>query len=170
MKDLLEEAIESWGFTRSGVLEEARAVPDASYGFRPADGARSVSELLRHILESGLMMVGELTDPEGDFTRRTAPEHIAHHAAHLPGDPTPEELRDLLASTHEEGAARLRATGEIAMLQEIRRFDGALGTRLAWMAHGIDHESYHRGQLALYVRLTGRVPALTRKIHGNAAE
>ena len=34
------------------------------------------------------------------------------------------------------------------------------------MNHGIAHEEYHRGQLALYARLLGRVPALTRLIQG----
>ena len=53
------------------------------------------------------------------------------------------------------------------MLQTIRRFDGESGTRLAWMQHGIAHEEYHRGQLALYVRLLGRTPALTRLIEGS---
>jgi uncharacterized damage-inducible protein DinB len=52
------------------------------------------------------------------------------------------------------------------MLQNIRRFDGEMGTRLAWMHHGISHEEYHRGQLALYARLMGRVPALTKRILG----
>jgi uncharacterized damage-inducible protein DinB len=52
------------------------------------------------------------------------------------------------------------------MLQNIRRFDGQMGTRLAWMHHGISHEEYHRGQLALCARLLGRVPALTKRIMG----
>ena len=52
------------------------------------------------------------------------------------------------------------------MLQSIRRFDGKTGTRFAWLNHGISHEEYHRGQLALYARLLGRVPALTRRIEG----
>jgi uncharacterized damage-inducible protein DinB len=53
------------------------------------------------------------------------------------------------------------------MLQHIRRFDGEMGTRLAWMISGISHEDYHRGQLALFARLMGRVPALTKRIRGS---
>jgi uncharacterized damage-inducible protein DinB len=34
------------------------------------------------------------------------------------------------------------------------------------MNHGISHEEYHRGQLAVYARLVGRVPALTKRIQG----
>ena len=69
-----------------------------------------------------------------------------------------------LRRTHREGEAKIRQAGELHMLQLIRRFDGQMGTRLAWMNHGISHEEYHRGQLALYARLMGRVPALTKRI------
>jgi uncharacterized damage-inducible protein DinB len=41
-----------------------------------------------------------------------------------------------------------------------------MATRLSWMQHGIAHEEYHRGQIALYARLVGRVPALTQVIQG----
>ena len=59
---------------------------------------------------------------------------------------------------------QLRAAGEVQMLQHVRRFDGERGTRLSWLHHGIAHEEYHRAQLALYARLLGRTPALTRAI------
>jgi uncharacterized damage-inducible protein DinB len=72
----------------------------------------------------------------------------------------------MLTRTHADGARRIRTAGELLMLQQITRFDGERGTRLAWMNHGISHEDYHRGQIALYARLVGRVPALTQLIYG----
>ena len=71
-----------------------------------------------------------------------------------------------LRDTHSDGDRRIRAAGEILMLQRIRQFNGAPATRLSWMHHGVAHEEYHRGQLALYARLLGRVPALTKMIYG----
>lgn len=164
--NLMEEALEAWEDVRRGVLEEAENIPDERYGHRPDPEARSVSELLRHILVSGEMMVGELTREDGDFTRQGFREHLAEHAGDVPADPEPDELRDLLRMRFAEGAAAFRGRGELEMLQYIRRFDGKRGTRLAWMNHGIAHEMYHRGQLALYARTMGLVPALTRKIQG----
>ena len=43
---------------------------------------------------------------------------------------------------------------------------GKKGTKLAWVHHGLAHEEYHRGQLAVYERLMGIEPALTRMIRG----
>jgi uncharacterized damage-inducible protein DinB len=75
-------------------------------------------------------------------------------------------LLALLRSSHAEGEERLRQAGEIRMLQQIRQFSGTLATRFSWMHHGIAHEEYHRGQIALTARLLGRVPALTQLIEG----
>ncbi|HSR43425.1 MAG TPA: DinB family protein [Longimicrobiales bacterium] len=164
--NLLEEALEAWEDARRGVLEEAEVIPDDRYDYRPHPESRSVQELLLHILESGEMMSGELSREDGDFTRQPFPDHIREHAGDLPADPDPVELRDLLMVRFAEGAAALRGRGELHMLQFIKRFDGKPGTRLAWMHHGIAHEMYHRGQLALYARMLDLTPALTRRIRG----
>lgn len=163
---LLEEALEAWEDVRRGVLDEASVIPDGDHGWRPTEESRSVEELLRHILESGLMAVGELAREDGDFTRQPFPDFIQEYAGDLPGEPTPEELRDHLRMAYAEGAATLRARGDLHMLQKIRRFDGLRGTRLAWFNHHLAHEMYHRGQLALYARQMGHVPALTQRIQG----
>ena len=62
---------------------------------------------------------------------------------------------------------KFRAQGELALGQFHRRFDGKNGTKRAWVEHAIAQEWYHRGQLALYARLMGLVPALTQVIQGS---
>ena len=164
---LFEEALDAWADARRGVIAEFRCVPAGQIDFRPADGAQSVAEIAQHIADTALMWCGELSDPAGDFTRKSFPAFIRQY-----GTPKKERPADkaglvrLLRSTHAQGVRQLRETGEVGMLQTIRRFDGALWTRLAWLQHGIAHEEYHRGQLALYVRLLGKTPALTKLIEG----
>lgn len=166
VSSLLEEALESWQFTRDGVIAEAESIPPGQYVWRPTPHSRTVTELIRHIAESGLMPAGELTRPDGDFQRAPYPELLAEYAGHVGEADGKDALVELLRESHAEGERRFREAGELFMLQLIRRFDGKRGTRLAWLYHLIDHESYHRGQLALYVRQLGYVPALTRAITG----
>ena len=164
---LLEEALEAWTFARDGVIDELRNLPDKDLSFRPAPGARSALELVQHVIESGLMMAGELARPDGDF-RRKSYEGFLHEYGHgVSGWRSKSPLMAALRKTHADGEKKIRQAGELHMLQNIRRFDGEMGTRLAWMHHGISHEEYHRGQLALYARLLGRVPALTKRILGS---
>jgi uncharacterized damage-inducible protein DinB len=163
---LLEEALESWGFAREGVIGEVQALPEKELGFRPGEKSRTVIELVQHIVESGTLMTGELSRADGDFQRKSYEGFLHEYGRGISARRTKAQLLDALRKTHAEGQRKFRDAGEKHMLQRIRRFDGKMGTRLAWMHHGIGHEEYHRGQLALYSRLLGRVPALTRLIEG----
>lgn len=163
---VLDELLEAWAYTRAGFIAELENLPNASLDFKPTPATRSVRELAQHVIESGLLMSGELSRPDGDFQRKPYPALLKEHASGVTRYQTKPSLLAGLTRTHTEGARRLRTAGEVAMLQTIRQFNGERATRLSWMHHGIAHEEYHRGQLALYARLVGRVPALTKLIEG----
>ncbi|HYK41633.1 MAG TPA: DinB family protein [Thermoanaerobaculia bacterium] len=163
---LLDEAIEAWGFARDGVIAEIENLSEAEMAFRPAEESRSVAELVEHILESGAMMAGELSRPDGDFRRKSYPALLKEHGRGIPRAKSRRELVAALRKTFRDGSEKLRGAGDLGMLQLITRFDGKKGTRLTWMHHGIGHEEYHRGQIALYARIAGRTPALTKLIYG----
>jgi uncharacterized damage-inducible protein DinB len=164
LSSLLEEALEAWQYTRDGVTEEIENLSETDLKFRPHAESRTAAEIGHHIVESGLLMAGELTRPDGNFRRKSYPQLLKEHAGTLPSVLKKAALVKLLKRTHAEGDKKIRRAGELFMLQRITRFDGEQGTRVAWMNHGISHEDYHRGQIALYARLVGRVPALTQLI------
>ena len=164
----LEEALEAWQYTRAGVISEIRNLPDVSLTFRPTSSMRTAAEIAVHIVESGLMMAGELSRPDGNFQRKSFPQFMKEYARGIKPTTNKKQLVQLLTKTQADGAQKLATAGHLHMLQLITRFDGEQGSRLAWMNHGISHEEYHRGQLALYARLVGKVPALTQLIYGKA--
>jgi uncharacterized damage-inducible protein DinB len=164
LTSLLEEVLEAWQYTRSGVISELENLSEADLEFRPHAESRSPAELAVHVVQSGLMASGELTRPDGNFQRKSYPQFLKEYSGKLPAASTKAQLVKMLKRTHADGDRKIRAAGELFMLQPITRFDGERGTRIAWMNHAISHEDYHRGQLALYARLVGRVPALTQLI------
>ena len=168
LTSLLDEALEAWQYTRAGVIGEIRNLSDADLTFRPHAESRTAAELVVHISESGLMMAGELTRPDGDFRRKPYPELLKEYSRGMPAAKKKSQMLALLKRTHADGDRKIRAAGELFMLQLITRFDGVRGTRLAWMHHAVSHEDYHRGQIALYARFVGKVPALTQRIYGKA--
>jgi len=163
---VLDELLEAWAYTRAGFTAELENLPNAALDFKPTPATRSVRELAQHVIESGMLMAGELSRADGDFQRKAYPALMKEHSKGVARCRTKPSLVAALKRTHADGARRLRTAGEVAMLQTIRQFNGERATRLSWMHHGIAHEEYHRGQLALYARLVGRVPALTKLIEG----
>jgi uncharacterized damage-inducible protein DinB len=166
-KNLLEETLDAWGYARDGVIDELENIPATEYNFRPSPHSRSTAELAAHIIESGLMASGELTRKDGNFQRQSYPEFIDEYGGDRAKTTKKAELVTLLRTTFDEGVAAFRKSGEKAMMQPIVQFNGEPATRLTWLNHAIAHEEYHRGQLALYARLLGHVPALTKLIDGS---
>jgi uncharacterized damage-inducible protein DinB len=164
MNTLLEEAIDAWTDTREGLIEEVENLPSDRFDFRPAEGSRTVSELVVHIMEVSLMMAGELTREDTNLQRYPWPRLLAEYSKPIDGVSGKRHLLTALRSTFRNGVKAFREAGDLHMIQQITRFDGNKGTRLQWFHHGISHENYHRGQIAVYARLMGKTPALTQKI------
>jgi uncharacterized damage-inducible protein DinB len=166
MNSLLEEVIEAWEGTRDGIVAEVENIPPKQFDFRPAPESRTVSELVLHIMDVSLMMVGELTREDTNMRRTEWPKLLAMYNKPIAGLKTKSELISALKSTVRDGVKAFRTAGELHMMQLMTRFDGKRGTRLAWFNHGVAHENYHQGQVATYQRLIGIKPALTKMIEG----
>ena len=70
---LLEEALEAWHYTRVGVITEIENLSEADLRFKPNPDSRTAAEIAVHIAESGMMMSGELSRPDGNFRRKSFP-------------------------------------------------------------------------------------------------
>ena len=165
---LFDEMLEAWRYTREGVIAEIENLPESVLKSAPSQLPRSGIELANHIVESGRLMAGELSRADGDFTRKPYTDLIAEHSRKGDVANTRDEAVSILRRSLAEGEGTLRAAGLERLLEPIRQFNGIPATRLAWMHHGISHEEYHRGQIAIYARLGGEKPALTKLIEGSA--
>lgn len=165
-KTLLDETLGTWRDVRDGVISEAKNIPAKHWGWRPTPESRTVAELVRHILEVAMMMSGELVRPDASFRRDPWPKLLARYAKPAYAAKTKPQLVKLLTSQLKAGVRNFEVAGEHALFQDMTFFDGSQGSRFAWLQHGIAHEYYHCGQLALYARMMGITPALTKLIQG----
>ena len=79
IQSLLDETLEAWAYTRSGFISEIQNLSEADLKMRPHAESRTATELAIHIAESGLMMSGELSRPDGNFQRKTYPQFIKEY-------------------------------------------------------------------------------------------
>jgi hypothetical protein len=134
---LIEEALEAWRYTRAGVVTEIENLSDVDLRFKPSGESRTPAEIAVHIAESGMMMSGELSRPDGNFRRKSFPEFMKEYARGVrPARGGKRALLQMLKRTHADGERRLRSAGELHLLQLITRFDGERGSRLAWRPAG----------------------------------
>jgi uncharacterized damage-inducible protein DinB len=160
----LDETLGAWRDVRSGLIAELETIPAGQMGFRPTPDVRSVRELVQHILEVACMTAGELGRPDTDFRRLPWPELLEMHAGHVARAKNRKGLVALLHDQMTDAEQQLRRVGPLGFQQFITNFDGSQWTKMQWLHHAIAHEMYHRGQLTLYIRHLGGVPALTQRM------
>ena len=153
-----KEAIAQWERCRTGTVGELRALDPEYLDLHPAEGARTARELAVHIYQAA-----------GRYLERFEPAGASSPASpEIPPAATADEIALALmedwASSLKPRLERLEDRADVAM-------DGFFG-RQSLLSHiwlAVAHEWYHRGQLATYVRLSGRVPALTQLIEQTRA-
>ena len=82
--NILDEALQAWGFARSGTIAEADNVPDARWDFRPHEKSKTYAELVRHMIEASHMLIGEAADLDGASSAEPPPNTFAPTAASYP--------------------------------------------------------------------------------------
>jgi len=160
----LSESLNHWRYVRGGLIAEVGNIPADRFDYRPTSDVRSVEELVQHILEGSMMMVGELTQEDPNFQRIPHSSLMDQYTSRAREARGKQELIALLTSQLEEGIAGFTQLGEEAMMGAVTNFDGSRWSRMQWFFHGMTEEMYHRGQLVTYARLMGLVPALTQRI------
>jgi uncharacterized damage-inducible protein DinB len=168
-----KEIAASFRTVRNNTLKIAGDIPEDKYGFRPAEGSRTVAQTLIHI---------------SNVHRFALAINRDHPASTLEGFDFMAFMGPLLASEQEsmtkaQIVARLVAGGEEFESWVKTLSDDFLGQAVAMPAGGDrpsrtrfdmliavkEHEMHHRGQLMLVERMLGITPHLTRDAQARRA-
>ncbi len=145
----------------------AEDIPEDKYSYRPADGTRTVAELLTHIafggrLQEQINLVEKRSSLEGFDYMKFRTETAAETAKPR----TKAEIIDLLKEQGEKYAATLESLSDDFLGQSVAMPPGGAPpsrTRFDMLASVKEHEMHHRGQLMLIERMLGITPHLTRE-------
>jgi uncharacterized damage-inducible protein DinB len=162
-----QEMAASFRTVRGNTIQTAEEIPEARYGFRPAEGVRTVGELLTHIA-----FVYGFSKRVHKEERRTAiagfdfPAHVRTMRAEEAKPRSKAEILELLRTSGEEWAAWLDGLSEDFLAEQVEMIPGsepASKSRFEMLISVKEHEMHHRGQLMLIQRMLGLVPHLTRR-------
>ena len=168
-----KELAASFRTVRKNTLQIAEEIPEDKYGYRPAEGTKTVAELLAHIalglkFQEQINLVEKLTTLEGfDF-----PKLMGVLMAEQAKPRTKAELIGLLKDEGEKWAKALEALTNDFLGQSVSMpagMDPTSRTRFDMLGSVKEHEMHHRGQLMLIERMLGITPHLTRAMQERMA-
>jgi uncharacterized damage-inducible protein DinB len=148
---IVKETESQWKRQRKWTLDYIDAMPENAMAFKPTPEIRSFAEQMLHLAYWNYALaeaVGGKVNPHGK-TQDTLEKRddVKTKAA----------LRKVVEESYENLMAAVSGLDESKMLEQVPIFN-TKRTRLTLLASALDHQSHHRGQTTIYLRLKGITP------------
>ena len=160
----LDHIIDRWTEVRAGFIDELAHIPADQFDFRATPDVRSVTEIVRHVVEAQKVMAGEVCREDTNFKRMPIFDLIKSYASDVNAVEGKDALIELMKESMKTAETDLRSFGEAALEATMERLDGKLMPKADFLHFLISHEMYHRGQITVYQRLLGMEPVITGRL------
>ena len=149
--DSVSEFMDEISLARACAVEHAEAMPEEHFGFRPVAEERTFGQQMVHIAESvrGIFEVFVQDKSQPTFTFGEAGKEVVKSKADVVS-----LLRESFTYVH-RGAADLTDVDLEMRVQFLENRPFSKGRVVRFL---LDHATYHRGESAVYMRLSGIKP------------
>ena len=142
----LDAAITKLQNSKEYTLKVANCMPEEKYGFKPVSGEMSFGEQLLHIAANlGWLTSSYITNVKGPVTKLATPIQKK------------EEIMQVLNKTYDFTIGALKSFDASHLADTVSFFAGTK-TKLQIINLISDHQTHHRAQLIVYLRLNGIKP------------
>src|SRR5512133_3317273 len=164
-----KEIAASFRTVRGNTIKIAEEIPEESYGFRTAEGCRSVGEQLVHIavaprIQEQIHFVERRSTLVGFDFFGLMGQIIAEQQVPR----TKAQILELLKTEGEKYASAVEGLSEEFLAETVTYPEGMtppVKSRFEMLIAPKEHEMHHRGQLMVAQRMLGMVPPMTRQMN-----
>jgi uncharacterized damage-inducible protein DinB len=168
-----KELAESFRTVRKNTIQAAEEIPEDKYGFRPAEGTRTVEKMLTHIaLSHQFQHRFHAVEKRRNFDGFDFPALFAEFVAEEAKPRTKAQVVALLKESGDAWAKVLDGLSDEFLAEIVTMPAGstpATKSRFEMVLSVKEHEMHHRGQIMLVQRMIGIVPHLTRQFQERMA-
>ena len=158
---------------RNNTILLAEEIPESSYGFKAAEGSRTVAQTLTHIALGHSFQSFIHQNHIDDLKKVNFPELMQKAGAEEAKVRTKAEIVALLKSEGEAFASYLEGLHEPFLAEQVAMPPGAQPShksRFEMLLSPKEHEMHHRAQLMVIQRMLGLTPHLTRAMQQRMAQ
>ena len=143
------QLIKEWQRAKAFTLEYLDAMPKDKYGFKAQDSIRSFSQQMLHLAQDIVIMVSTGTGKERIWQGQILEQRLSAQTA--------DSVKYFVAAGYDYGIDAIQNM-DATRLEEMVKQKRFSETRFAWLLKAFEHQTHHRGQTTIYIRLLGIKP------------
>ena len=147
------QMVKEWQRAKAYTKEYLEAMPEDGYSFKPTPEIRSFAQQMLHLADANYLFSSTSSGKPSPLGH-TIP---AHNILEKTGSQTKEEVSKAVMDSYDFVINSLQGMTP-DQLQETIKFGNADITRSGLFGKGFEHQTHHRGQMTIYLRLKGVTP------------
>jgi len=143
------QLVKEWQRAKVYTLEYLDAMPKDKYGFKAQDSIRSFAQQMLHLAQDIAIMVSLGTGKERIWQGQILEQRASAQAA--------DSVKYFVIAGYDYGISAIQSIDASRFEEKVRQRN-VEETRFAWLLKAFEHQTHHRGQTTIYIRLLGLKP------------
>lgn len=144
-----DEMVKEWERAKAYTKEYLDAMPEAGYALKPTPEMRSFAEQMLHLTEANYFFAAAASGA-------TSP--IGRGELEKATDKTKENVTKLVMAGYDFVISSIKKTNPAQLTETVKMFGQFEMTKAVALAKCFEHQTHHRGQTTVYIRLAGAKP------------
>src|SRR5690606_1796754 len=144
-----EDLVKEWERAKAYTQEYLEAMPADKFDFKPTDEVRSFAQQMLHITDANYGFAAAATG---------TPSPIGQGESEKTGDTSKENVSKLVLAGYDFVLEQLKGIDAVALDEKVKLFDRFEMTKAQALQKAFEHQTHHRGQTTMYLRMAGVKP------------
>lgn len=149
-EDIKSQMVKEWERARIYTNEYLNAMPTDKYSFKAMDSVRSFAQQMLHLSQANLFLMSNATDQQ-------PPAFIKQDLEHSKGAQQKDSVLYYVNASYDYCINAVKSL-DVNKWGEKKILFKNEATRFALMLKTFEHQTHHRGQTTIYIRLAGLKP------------
>ena len=148
--DIKAQMVKDWERAKSYTVDYLNTMPADKYSFKAVDSIRSFAQQMLHISQVNGFLISNVTDQK-------APSFIQSDMEHSPTAQIKDSVMYYINASYDYCINAVKNL-DVKKWGEKKKVMGYEETRFALINKTFEHQTHHRGQTTIYIRLQGIKP------------
>ena len=144
-----QQLIKDWERAKAYTKEYLDAMPKDKYGFRAQDSIRTFAQQMLHLAQANMSLSANGSGKDRIWVGRILEQATSAQSA--------DSVNYFVMASYDFAIDGIKNM-DIAKFEEKNKRGNFDETRLAWLLKAFEHQTHHRGQTTIYIRLSGIKP------------
>jgi hypothetical protein len=148
--DMKAQMVKEWERAKIYTVDYLNTMPADKYSFKAVDSIRSFAQQMLHLAQGNIFLMSNATDVQ-------PPSYLRSNLEGSAGALQKDSVMYYVTNSYDYCINAVKGA-DIAKMGEKKKVFGTEQSRMAMMMKTFEHQTHHRGQATIYIRLLGIKP------------